>query len=207
MKQKVLDYLVDKLLCDLRSHKQLAPELADQLALHSVALPLRSKLIESDSAWLREMLNSEFEGIVHFALCIVRPLQGDQSIRTRLFELWDKPDISPRIKYSLIFAILNYPNLDKKFHEKVYNWIKQYRLQCTEKDLEWYGGADRSFEQIKICLKKTHVIESKKWIYLMEVTGLGDNKRSLKIIEPYTEHSDSFISRVAKDLITQLEED
>ena len=79
------------------------------------------------------------------------------------------------------------------------------RDYCQQKDLVWYGSKEFALERIQYCLNDPTIPDSKKWIYLIELTSLENSEGVRDIIKSYLGNHEKIVADVAKKLVKEME--
>jgi len=197
-----IDSCVDGVLRDGRSGRGLDPGLVDKLVKKEVADRLRKRLRHEDAGWILECLRSRQEGVLAFAVAVVRPLQDNDAVRERLFEIWEE-SLPPRIRVGLVFRLLDYNDLSLAWHDNLYNWVLENERPWRDKATEWYSLGEL-VENAKERLGNPRFPESKKWMYLLQVARFGTCREALEVLSEYEHSTAPFVAKIAKRLRVDL---
>jgi hypothetical protein len=203
MRKVLLDYLCKKVIEDIRQGTTIDDKLLISLNEKKYVQTLRNLVEDSDISILMQMTESSDRGKFLIAINLVRKFVDRPEIKNFLKELWQKnADYERRLV--LMWRILDDEELNKKFHEEIYNFVKNNFSRFSTDCADWHGGADRVLESCKLRLSDQSFPRTKDWAYLCIAIGSSNKYSIVKLLKSYESNSDAFVRKVSTDLLSYL---
>jgi len=148
------------------------------------------KLLSGDDIdWIIKGAESSDIRIKKFVLRFMRVVKDHPGIRTFLCDQWDQTN-DFNIQISLMWRMLDYPDLEQEYHTKIYQCIKDHFNEFYD-DI-WKATTQRLSDQ--------RYPESKKWIYLCAACAYKDKGKVRELLAQYQASSIPFVAKVAEEL-------
>lgn len=200
---EIVSYLGEKLLADLRSGASISSDLFGRLVNSSVANTVRPRISIEDAEWIRTLLCSKDPEYQAFGVSLVRPIQHDPDIRKLLFAMWDRPEVDENARVGLIYRLLDYPDLEESWHRRLFKYIQENGDAWFAKVMEWYGERSIGVAKASARLVDPDFPESKKWVYLLQLSRLATADEAVRLISPFRNSEARFVAQVADDLVRE----
>jgi len=165
LSDRVLDYLAQHAVQDLREGISLDDALSTDLNSVTFAHHLRKQIKDQDADWLVSLLSSDSPIQRKLALDMTKPVANYPVVENALISMWDEEE-DELVKLSLVFAILNIKNLNEELHRKVFYWIRDHEEPFKKTVAEWYGGEEKILNTVKIRSEDSSLVKAGNWIYM-----------------------------------------
>lgn len=206
MEQKILEYLTEKVIDDLRSNRFVDNELALELNRQPYIDELRTKVEDTDIDLLIKIADSGvYRGAAGLAITMIQGGAKDKKVKELLLHHWKKNN-DFESKNNIMWRLLDDPGLGISMHNEIYDFVRNNLEQWIDQQVKWIGGSDEILEFVKTRLQNTDFPETKNWVYLCDCLGASDKEAAKRLIAQYADSKASIVSRVANDLLGNFDE-
>jgi hypothetical protein len=210
MEKMIVSYLGASLFEDLEDNNgvMISPELSDEVVNAPVVEEMRGLVRRAKNVdWIAKIIKNDLEGPQTLAISIVRHKCNIPSIKASLFDLWENRNkLSIRVVISLIYSLLNYSDLEEKYHMEMFEYLKKNKEVWKDKVIEWWRNSELVVENARNRLDDPTFPDSKKWIYLAQIAWFGKEQDSLKLLQNYVNPC-QHVKTVVQSLIDDLKKD
>ncbi len=205
MEQKILEYLAEKVVDDLRSNCFVDKELAIELNKQPYIDELRTKVEDTDINILVKIADSKlYSAVGGLAVTMIQGGARNKKVKELLLRHW-KEDNDFECKNYIMFRLLDDPKLDILMHEEIYNFVMDNLDQWINQQVKWITGRDKIVAFAKGRINNSDFPETKNWVYLCDCLGASDKKGAKALIKQYVDSGASIVARVAKDLLEKFD--
>jgi hypothetical protein len=197
-------YIASKVIEDIRAGKLLSDELASSINAREYVDHLRSAVEGRDVDQLMSMFKNESGASGVLALTILKRFVREPRVEQFVRALW--PTDAPfRRKVGIVSRLLDVNTLEPKLHEELYEFVKQNLGSFLEWLTPWWGGTDMVLPVCLARLKDKDFPASKHWLYLCGALGAPDKKAVADLLTEYRSSKNTFIARVAVEMLAELQ--
>ena len=202
MKQSVIDYLVSKVIEDIRQGRAFGSEFALVLQDYSLNDSLRSAVQAVDIPILMKMAKSDQLVVGNLAISLLQKFHYQEDVKQFFLEEWDLSESVER-RMQLMWRILDDPKLILAMHEKIYSFVNDNWIQFTA-DIKLYGGSDKILEFCRTRLLDSKFPKSKAWAYICLAFASSERDSALQLASEHASSDDVFVSKVSNDLLKRF---
>lgn len=200
----IYKYLADKVMDDLLNRpNEFSEEFAEAVNRQPYIDFLRAKVSENDISYILKIDIDSKPQLRSLIITMLLPVREDKTVKSFFEEAWEKyKDFRTRI--ALMFRLLDYKDLNSKYRDSIYKFIRDNWEEFIEQEKTWCGGETKVLEFAKLRLKDSRYPPYKAWIYLCIAMGSSDKEGVRKLLKKYTTNNDDFIAKVAQELLGKL---
>lgn len=205
MEKVITDYLFEKIKSDFKSNNVLSDELCKTIDKYPIIDYLRERVIKEDVSWLMEVAKNNMGKKGDVAISLLKKHINEPLVKDFLYKEWEMTEVFDR-KYSIMWRILDFEDLELNMHEKIYEYLKNNKEVFITEKAEWFGGYDNVLNVCQKRLSDKKFPKTKNWVYLFSLIASPDKEGVKKIIKKYSDSKDEFTSKVASELLAYIEE-
>ena len=199
----ISSYLATHVIQDIRDGQLLSDGLAVDLDSAPYVRPLRNVVKESDIDILLAMAKTQSESCGLLAITMLKNFVNESKVEKALREMWQN-ESRFRTKVGVTFRLVDIEGLELAMHEELYAFIKQNLRPFVEWLTKWAGGPNHVYPHCESRLNDPTFTESKNWLYLCRLLGSSDKAKVAALLKRYEASTNSFIAKVAKEMLAEL---
>lgn len=167
--------LAVKIMEDIQNGNDIDEDLAKEVNHYPIIDHLRLQVKETHLKMIQNLIhNSSSNDVKRLGVSLLNNLirdgKGMEEIKALLYGLWEKED--KENKLYIMWKLLDIPDLDNRFHQKIYDFIKENWDVWLTKAVEWCGGKDKVLDVVIARLNNPSFPKTKAFIYAMHLEVL-----------------------------------
>lgn len=177
MQIETLTYIAKKLVEDIRNGYPFSKPLLLDMNSFPIVDYLREEINEQDSSIILSLINHPNFDYAYLGLNLVNKVLYLQEIQKALFDLWAKEECDYKLRYFLMWPILNIETTNE-LRQEIYRFATQNYGRWIEDCVTFAGGKEKvvEFSFQRFYDKKFPL--SKRWIYILPLKIL-ENKTDI----------------------------
>lgn len=198
-------YIADKVMQDLRNSGSIPEHLAADIHRQPYIDPIRSLVRTEDIPTILPLADSKQPKHVQaLALSLLKGFEKDSRVRQFFSSLW-QTELDFAARQSLMWRILDDPDLDTGFHEEIYDFVKSNWNSWLDNQVRWHGGPENVLESVQQRISDPKTTRTKDWAYLCVSLGATNKENVRALLNCYVESKVSIVGPVAQDLLERLD--
>lgn len=212
MKSKLIDYVSDYAIKDLRANRLSGDSLLRELNKPPLIDALRRRIRASDIGLLQRMAKDKRRAVSALGISLFREVQDDPDVRKFLFDLWRK-DKDYHRRWWVMFRLLDCPKLPMKYHRELFQFTKNNWKLWLADQASYFGGAKNLLKVLEARLKNPSWPKSRTWERVLSSLGTSDDEflaeflawiRANRLRTPLVRNALAFAAKVRPGCIKDL---
>ena len=203
MEKIVANYIVSKLITDVRNNVQINDNLALALDKYPHIDILRGEIGEKDAVYILKTIPNQSVMAGNMLISLLRNYSEQPAFKSWFIDHWyNTNDYNRRL--TLLWRLLDDSSLELTMHEQLYKFVRENLVTFLDDTRDWLGGKEAMLEACKNRLSDPTFPRTKDWIYLCSATGSPDTEGAVSLLGEYKSSQGDFTAKVAGDLLDKL---
>lgn len=203
MEPIIAEYLVDKLVDDIRSTRPLPSQLCQALFRYPIINDLRRRINPDDFLIIHSLCESDDDAVRNLGFALLQNIRQER-VRCYLEEVWQRPLLSFKLRTNLQAELLNYPELSQDYHEQLFRFTLDNWQPWLQGIVDWCGGGEGVLKYCTGRLSDPKFPKSKRWLYVCAAAASNDLAAARNLIGSYVEDPDPFLRGVPREVLKRL---